>query len=420
MSAVIKRGLIEEIIQSQGVTAVFQPIVSIKKGSIVGLEALCRGLHKENTVMPESLFEEACRAGLTLTLDRLCRKAALSSFSRMQSDDLLLFINIDTSILKDSVVGSGHLLEMVGHYGISPGMVVIEINESCVNDTGSLIKFIDTYRRHGFIIALDDVGKGYSNLNRVSMTRPDILKIDKSLVRDLHREYYKQEVFKSLIHLSRSIGALSVAEGVESPEEASVAMGCGVDMLQGFYFARPEGIHNFSLGPVQDKIKYTARKFKGYMLQKLSGENALKRKYERIASNICHKLQRCGAAGFDFALTVALGDYDSIECLYVLDEKGIQVSSTVCSRHVLSARKRPAFRPAPRGTDHSLKDYYYILTGAGLPVYITEPYISLATGNLCTTISAAFESPGYSRFILCIDAVSNMEKDLNNISPLLF
>lgn len=122
--------------------------------------------------------------------------------------------------------------------------IIEEINESMVKDINSLQTFISLHRSYGFIIAMDDIGAGHSNLNRVAIVRPDFLKIDRALVKDLDKEYYKQEVFKSLINLARNTGALVVAEGVEGMEEAIAAMDFGVDMIQGFHFSVPREISN--------------------------------------------------------------------------------------------------------------------------------------------------------------------------------
>lgn len=409
MHAALEKSInIAEIIKNKSITAVFQPIISIKKKAVIGIEALCRGVCHNRIIMPDVLFSLAAEEGLTLALDRLCREKALSTLSRVniELDELILFINFDTSIIDEGVVGSGHLLDMVNHYNFNPNNIAIEINESRANDIDSLKVFIETYRKHGFIIALDDVGKGYSNLNRVAITKPDIIKIDKALVRDISKEYYKQEVFRSLINLSRNIGALAVAEGVETEDEAIASLGYGVDMLQGYYFSRPQEINNLAKKTLHSSIEYVAGKFKDHSLRRLALENTRKDEYQAIMDSIIFDLEKSNKKRFTAILREIINHHQSIECIYILNQWGVQVSDSVCNQSILSVQKRPAFRPAPSGTDHSLKDYYYLLTVAGSEKYITEPYISLASGNLCTTISTYFEDSENSNFILCIDARS--------------
>ncbi|MFZ5643585.1 MAG: EAL domain-containing protein [Bacillota bacterium] len=398
--------IIRQVIENESIEVHLQPIISIKKKTVVGLEALSRGIVNMKTVPPSELFSIASASGYTVALDRLCRKKSLELYSYLKkrlSDDIILFLNFDASIIDQGVVGSGVLLETAKSLGINPSSIAIELNETCVEDLESLKKFINTHRDYGFIIALDDIGAGHSNLNRVAITRPDILKIDRTLVKDLDREIYKQEVFKSLINLARNIGSLVVAEGIEREEEAIAALDFGVDMLQGFYFSRPERISVLSLENLKGNIETTAYGFKQHSLQKLKIKHRQNLEYNSIVGEFINRLEDLDHNSFNSCLKEMIGKYKYIECIYIIDEFGIQVSETICNHWMISYRKRPAFRPAPPGTDHSLKDYYYLLAGSGIPKYVTDPYISMASGNLCTTISTVFENALGNSYIFCLD-----------------
>lgn len=263
--------LIRQVIENESIEVHLQPIISIKKKAVMGLEALSRGIVSTKTIMPTALFDIASASGNTVALDRLCRKKSLelySSLTKQLDDEIILFLNFDASIIDQGVVGSGVLLEAANSLNINPSKIAIEINETRVDDLESLKKFINTHRDYGFIIALDDIGAGHSNLNRVAITRPDILKIDRTLVKDLDKEIYKQEVFKSLMSLARNIGSLVVAEGIESEAEAIAALDFGVDMLQGFYFSRPKSISQINLENLTANIENTATRFKQHSLLK--------------------------------------------------------------------------------------------------------------------------------------------------------
>ena len=87
-----------------------------------------------------------------------------------------------------------------------------------------------------------------------------------------------------------------------------------------------------------------------------------------------------------------------------LDEGGIQISETICNTTIPRRSSGVMFQPAPIGTDHSLKEYYYILMDVELQKFTTDPYVSLASGNLCRTISTAFRDAANNKmYILCID-----------------
>lgn len=401
--------LIEEIILKESIITVFQPILSIKKKSLVGLEALTRGFYNNKIVTPDILFALASEAGLIVELDRLCRKKALETFSVHNTgldEDAILFLNLDASIIDRGVVGSGILLASVKRLGLSPGSIALEINESVVKDVEALQTFIDTHRQYGFIIAMDDIGAGHSNLNRVAIARPDIIKIDRSLVQYLDKEYYKQEVFKSLVSLARNTGSLVVAEGVERLEEAIVALDYGVDMLQGFHFSCPLEFPGLNFNSLYTSMENVASQFKKHALKQLALKNAKNRAYEAILKSVTEELKNFEPSDFDDSLRKVITRHRCLECIYILDQSGIQASDTICNQRVLASCARPTFRPAPCGTDHSLKDYYYLLADTGMKKYVTEPYISLASGNLCTTISTYFENQAGSKFIICMDTNS--------------
>ena len=107
---------------------------------------------------------------------------------------------------------------------ISPQNIVIELNESQVKDSYNLMMFVDFYRSKGFLIALDNVSAGLDTLNRIMLINPDIIKIDRAIVSQIDSSKYNQEVFRSIINTAKQIGAMTVAEGVETVDEVITCM----------------------------------------------------------------------------------------------------------------------------------------------------------------------------------------------------
>jgi len=95
-------------------------------------------------------------------------------------------------------------------------------------------------KSYGFSVALDDVGTGHSNLERIARIKPDIIKIDRCLIHDLDQERYRYIVVRSLRNLAQSIGALVLAEGLETEGEALAALDLDINLHQGYYYAKPE------------------------------------------------------------------------------------------------------------------------------------------------------------------------------------
>jgi EAL domain-containing protein (putative c-di-GMP-specific phosphodiesterase class I) len=409
---------INSIIQDENIIVHLQPLFSIKKKQVIGFEALCRGIDADSGEMipPGILFDAARSEGLIIELDRLCRKKALEKYGEIYAvnKDILLFLNFDTSIIDMGVVGSGNLINMVNEFNISPGNVVIEIVESKVNDVPALKEFIITYKDYGFLIALDDVGAGHSNLDRIPLVRPDIMKIDRFLIGGLDKKYYKQETFKSLVNLSKKIGALVVAEGVESEAEAICALELGADMLQGFYFARPGEFNSQSLSSFEQINDYMAVQYKNHIYEKISSERQKFAEYMRITDRIIKDISCASRLSFDYVLGLKINEYPFLECIYILDISGIQLTDTYCNNFRLPRYKKNIFSPAKKGTEHSLKDYYYLFINSGQNKYTTEPYISLASGNLCITVSSFINDVNGNKYILCLDFNQDYFIDINH------
>jgi hypothetical protein len=142
------------------------------------------------------------------------------------------------------------------------------------------------------------------------------------------------------------------------------------------------------------------------MTSRINARKLQHRRFNIILNEVLCELAKCSADDFDDVLRTTISQYDNVECVYVMDEGGTQVSTTICNHRVPRRTKGIMFRPAPKGADHSLKEYYYVLLDVELQKYTTEPYVSLASGNLCRTISTCFrDSHNNKMFILCIDVL---------------
>lgn len=395
---------LSEILIHKSLEPHFQPIVSVVKKSITGLEALTRSWDPltGEPIPPDLLFKHAEISNQIVPLDRICREKAINRFAEkhFNDDNLLLFLNFNPSVIDMGVVGSGHIMDLVEKANLSPRNIVIEIIESKVHDMKVLQKFVRLYKEHGFIIALDDVGAGYSNFDRLSLIQPEIVKIDRQLIKDIHTNYYKQEIFKALVNLSKKIGALVVAEGIETLDEALYSLQFGADMLQGFYFAKPQAPDKVELQT--DKLWHTANEFQKLMFKNMSHENQMTYKFNMITENVLETISKLDHHELHGpGLKYLLNSHAAIESVFILDESGRQISDTVCAYDKFTRNKGMIFQPASKGADHSLKNYYFSLKN-GATTHITEPYISLASGNLCLTISSLFHK-GDTTYVLCID-----------------
>ncbi len=394
---------IGEILENEWISTAFQPLVSIKRKALLGVEALARCTAPGEDIPPMEMFRMAGEADRLLELDRMCRKKALEAFAPIhaQNRGLIVSINVDGYAIDADVVGSGTLIHQVKSLGISPNNVLIEIVESRAKDSKALEEFVSTYRKNGFLIALDDMGAGHSNLDRIPLLRPDVLKLDRSLVSGVAGHMTRLEVVKSFVQMASRLGSLALAEGVERQEDILRLLEIGVDVFQGFYFGRP-AMRMAKAEVVSERIDYLAAKFKESATERFAAQKELYASHDALVLGLCERIANVGTVGLDRLLTGFIDECDNIECLYVLNARGVQISDTVCNPVKLRKRKRFIYEPARVGADHSLKEYFLPLR-AGLPKFTTQPYISLASGNRCITLSARCTDQDGRTCILCAD-----------------
>ncbi|GBE90481.1 EAL domain-containing protein [Nostoc cycadae] len=225
-------------------TTHFQPIVSIQNTSeIYGYESLLRGLDEEgNLLSPGPILELATEAGLLPQLDRLARLSTIAQFSRYQVNGKI-FVNFTPTALYDPASCLRSTVEAIDQAGIAHDQVVFEVVESdSPQDLAHLQAVLQYYRDRGFLVALDDLGSGYSGLNLLHQLRPDFIKLDIELIRDVHQDLYKASITEKIIEIAHKLNIHTVAEGIESIEELNWLREKGATFAQGYLIAQPHPV----------------------------------------------------------------------------------------------------------------------------------------------------------------------------------
>jgi len=210
----------------------FQPIVDVQTQTVYAYEALLR-TEEMSLRRPDLLIATAERLDRVHALGRSVRSAV----SRAAADapaDALLFVNVHGLELTDE-----ELFATDGPLAPMAHRVVLEITERIGIDEAAGPARVAMLRRLGYRIAVDDLGAGYAALGALAMLEPDVVKLDMSLVRDLDRHPTKRRVVGAIATLCRELGSKVVAEGVETDIERKVLIDLGIDLLQGYLFAKP-------------------------------------------------------------------------------------------------------------------------------------------------------------------------------------
>ncbi len=239
--AAVRGEWLVEMMREGRLTSHFQPIVEAgNPDSVFAYECLLRGLDPDGGLVgPADMFEVAEEAGLLFNLDRDARATAIRRAAE-HGIESNIFINFNPTSIYDPVYCLRSTMKAFTETDLQPEQVVFEITEGRrVKDPRHLINIIDYYRDAGFRIALDDLGAGYSSLNLLSQLKPDFVKLDIELVRDVGTDPYKTQVAAKILELANGLGVGVVAEGVETEGEWRWLHDHGADYLQGYLFARP-------------------------------------------------------------------------------------------------------------------------------------------------------------------------------------
>lgn len=230
---------LKRIIRDQNVEVVFQPILHLESGRIIGYEAFTRGPRDSIFETSNSLFEYSRELGMTAELDLLCQKAVLRQARRLSAGDILFLNTLPTSLL-DPGFRESLLAELPDGFPITREEIVLDIGDmNSIEDYEAFGTEVTDLRARGFRMSLDDVGRGASTLENISEVGPEFIKIDNALVRNIDKSPIKQEIVRSLCHAAGAINAVVIAEGIETTEEMETVMRCGASHGQGYLFYKP-------------------------------------------------------------------------------------------------------------------------------------------------------------------------------------
>jgi len=211
----------------------FQPIISWREQRVFAYEALVRS-SEPSLPHPGALFDAAERLDQLPVLGRTIREKVAAASSDLPKG-ALLFVNLHPrDLLDDTLFAADAPLSKISD------RVVLEITERAPLDgIEDLRSRLQALRDLGFRFALDDLGAGYAGLSGFTVLDPWVVKLDISLVRNVHLEATKLSVIRAMVNLCRELNIVVISEGIETPEERDALVKVGCDLLQGFYFAKP-------------------------------------------------------------------------------------------------------------------------------------------------------------------------------------
>lgn len=231
--------LVPRVLEDDGIKAFFQPIVRLRDCRAEGFEALARPARNLDVPSVEGMFNAAEALGLGADLDWACRRAALRDVTQLPAQSLL-FLNVKTSALLHPVHDVDQMLMLLRFSRWEPQRVVLEITErEPLRHKRRLRAVLEQYWGAGFRFALDDVGEGYSTLEAAVTVGPDYIKLAGSVARAAAEDPTARRAVRHALRIADLVGAMVIAEGIETAEQAGVLADLGVSLGQGYWLGRP-------------------------------------------------------------------------------------------------------------------------------------------------------------------------------------
>lgn len=382
----------------------FQPIYSLTHHRAVGHEALLRATSLANgaPVAPLELFASVDGDEARVSLDRASLLQHLAAYAGKGANEWL-FLNVHPRSLA-SAAGPGirEIADALAAHGMRPEQVVIEVLESSLPDDADFDRRIDALRELGCLVSLDDFGAGHSNFDRVFRLRPEIVKLDRSVVVRAEVDAHARRIASQMVSLLHECGCLVLMEGIETDEGAYTALRCDVDFVQGYHFGRPAaklagaaGLH--ALHAAWDRFDRQSvtddRLWQGQM-------SPYKQSIE-LASVLL-----AGGASMDEACQRFLSQPGADMC-YLLDKQGRQVVDNAFRDGLSHQQLESVQRFAPlhdTGTARwSRRAYFRGAESSPNIAQVTRPYMTLQGSRMCFTVSIQFDMGGRT-LVLCGDA----------------
>ncbi len=233
------------------ITFAFQPIVNLRTGAVFSQEALVRGPAGEGA--PAIL--EKVHDGNRYKFDQVCRTTAIGLAKRLNVDTYLNINFLPNAVYQPEMCIRSTIAAAKRHE-FPLDKIVFEVSEAeSLTSIDRLVSIFRAYKRLGIKTAIDDFGAGYAGLSLLADFQPDFLKIDIKIVRDVQTSPARQAIIRAIVALCRELGVTIIAEGVEHPDEAAWLLASGIELLQGYLFARPafEALADLSLETFREK-----------------------------------------------------------------------------------------------------------------------------------------------------------------------
>lgn len=388
-----------------------QPIYSISHKRIVGYEALIRAFDTDNApVLPVQLFQLPASEAENLLLDRLCRYLHIRNYSCIKDELNWLFLNVSPRVAAGAKNSDSFFGQLLKKTGLPPHRIVMEIVEQPTDNAERLRETVAYYKDLGCLTAIDDFGAGHSNFERIWNLSPDIVKLDRTLLNRATEDHKARQILNGIVSLLHQSACLVLLEGVETYDQAMIAIDAGVDFVQGYYFRKPSiELEGIDIQPAD--FDHLLRDYKQQTQVTLDPTRQLVSFFDGFFHTAIDRL--CSGAGMQQACSELL-NHPAVSRCYLVNAEGIQIEDTLISDAGVR-NQDPRFKPLESTTSADWYRQHYLRQAIAQPeqLQVTAPYLCVTGAYMCVTMSQGFYDNGQLR-VLCCDILSNpVETDIS-------
>lgn len=396
----------------QGLTlkTALQPIYSISHKRVVGYEALIRAFDTDNSaVLPIHLFQLPTSNAENLLLDRLCRYLHIRNYTGFHDQLNWLFLNVSPQVVTSGTQADSFFGQLLKKTGLPPHRIVIEIVEQPTDDADRLRETVAYYKKLGCLTAIDDFGAGHSNFERIWNLSPDIVKLDRKLLTRATEDDKARQILNGIVSLLHQSGCLVLLEGVETRDQALMAIDAGVDFVQGYYFRRP----SILLEEISTRAADIDRLLTEYKSQSLVTSDPTHQLIHYFSDDFREAIARLNKGAGMQQACLRLLEHPTVSRCYLVDDKGVQIEDTLISETTARSLD-PRFRPLESTTSADWYRQQYLRQALAQPenLQATTPYLCITGAYMCVTLSLGYYYRGELR-VLCCDLIANSTRGIS-------
>lgn len=375
-------------------TSVYQPIVSPALLRSIGTEALLRVADTGGAPVPTPEFFDGLAGADIAEACRLARALhVLNAPPPLRGNDWL-FLNVHPEAIRLRSRSADHMVAELQALNMAPTRIVLEVVERAGLTDIELLDFVTEYRAAGFRIAIDDFGAGASNYDRVIGMHPDIIKLDRSLIANAARSPRARRLFPHVVGLLREAGSLVLVEGIETIEQAHIAIDADAELLQGYYFAKPSAAGIDEDG-CRSRIEAVMGVAHNHHTRQRTDVDRLRGRFVDVWSAF-----RDGKPLELIARDIA---EHQVTRLYAIDSNGYQIGDTALTRNAVQGTPHPLANAT--GACWARRHYFRRAMEQPGRVQATRPYLSLTEQKLCVTFSCATVHQSFGQCVICMDVL---------------